>query len=94
MKWGVWGARPPEFGEILKINTEFGQIWVLFGQSARMKSKTARKMGGQLPPAPPSRTPMVSDISNIGYSGCLSYRHTQGISCHVVYMQQYIDTVS
>ena len=65
MKWGVWGARPSEFGEILKINTEFGQIWVFFGQSARMESQTARKMGEQLPSLPPpSRTPMVEN------SGC------------------------
>jgi len=49
-KRGVLGARPPEFRENFKINTEFGQIWVLFGQNARMKSQTARKM----PPCPPA----------------------------------------
>ena len=62
MKWGVWMARPPEFGEILKINTEFGQIWVFFGQSARMESQTARKMGEQLPSLPPRPVRLWSKI--------------------------------
>ena len=47
----------------MKINTELGQIWVPFGQNARMKSQTARKMGGNYPPAPPSRTPMEALVS-------------------------------
>ena len=34
------------FGEILKVITEFGQIWVFFGRNARMKSQLPERQEG------------------------------------------------